>query len=37
MGVGLKTGILPNKDFPDFTKGKWKDRKSIFAIDSLGF
>lgn len=24
-------------DFPDFTKGKWKDRKNTFALDDSGF
>lgn len=32
----LKEGNMPQK-FPDFTKGKWKDRKNIFALDDSGF
>jgi hypothetical protein len=24
-------------EFPDFTKGKWKDRKNTFAVDESGF
>ncbi|SDD20415.1 Oxidoreductase family, NAD-binding Rossmann fold [Mucilaginibacter pineti] len=24
-------------EFPDFTKGKWKDRKNTFALDDSGF
>jgi hypothetical protein len=23
--------------FPDFTKGKWKERKNTFALDDSGF
>ncbi|MDO3628358.1 Gfo/Idh/MocA family protein [Mucilaginibacter sp. BT774] len=25
------------QDFPDFTKGKWKERKNTFALDDSGF
>jgi hypothetical protein len=25
------------QEFPDFTKGKWKDRKNTFALDDSGF
>ncbi len=32
----LKEGNMPQK-FPDFTKGKWKDRKNTFALDDSGF
>ncbi|MEJ5995409.1 Gfo/Idh/MocA family oxidoreductase [Pedobacter sp. Du54] len=32
----LKEGNMPQK-FPDFTKGKWKERKNIFALDDSGF
>jgi predicted dehydrogenase len=32
----LKEGNMPQK-FPDFTKGKWKDAKSKFALDNSGF
>jgi hypothetical protein len=24
-------------DFPDFTKGQWKNRKNTFALDNSGF
>jgi predicted dehydrogenase len=32
----LKEGNAP-QEFPDFTKGKWIDRKSKFALDDSGF
>ncbi len=32
----LKEGNKP-QDFPDFTKGKWKNRKNTFALDDSGF
>ncbi|TDG35948.1 Gfo/Idh/MocA family oxidoreductase [Pedobacter changchengzhani] len=32
----LKEGNAPQA-FPDFTKGKWKDRKNTFALDDSGF
>ncbi|MEH3115218.1 Gfo/Idh/MocA family protein [Pedobacter terrae] len=32
----LKEGNMPQK-FPDFTKGKWKERKNTFALDDSGF
>jgi predicted dehydrogenase len=32
----LKQGNA-NIEFPDFTKGKWKDRKGKFALDDSGF
>ncbi|MEB0249046.1 gfo/Idh/MocA family oxidoreductase, partial [Mucilaginibacter sp. 5B2] len=32
----LKDGNAPQK-FPDFTKGKWKERKNTFALDDSGF
>ena len=32
----LKEGNAPQA-FPDFTKGKWKERKSNFALDDSGF
>jgi len=32
----LKEGNKP-QEFPDFTKGKWKDRKNTFALDDSGF
>lgn len=32
----LKEGNAPQK-FPDFTKGKWADRKNTFALDDSGF
>lgn len=32
----LKEGNKPQQ-FPDFTKGKWKDRKNNFAIDDSGY
>lgn len=32
----LKEGNMPQK-FPDFTGGKWKDRKNVFALDDSGF
>lgn len=32
----IKEGNAP-QEFPDFTKGKWKERKSIFALDDSGF
>lgn len=25
------------QEFPDFTKGKWKARKNLFALDDSGF
>ena len=31
----IATGNQP-QEFPDFTKGKWKDRKSTFAFDDSG-
>lgn len=31
----LKEGNAP-QDFPDFTKGKWKERKNTFALDDSG-
>lgn len=32
----LKEGNAPQK-FPDFTKGKWAERKNTFALDDSGF
>lgn len=32
----IEEGNMPQK-FPDFTKGKWKDRKNTFALDDSGF
>jgi hypothetical protein len=32
----IEEGNTPQK-FPDFTNGKWKDRKSDFALDASGF
>ncbi|EHQ30383.1 Gfo/Idh/MocA family protein [Mucilaginibacter paludis] len=32
----LKEGNAP-QEFPDFTKGKWKERKNTFALDDSGF
>jgi hypothetical protein len=32
----LKENNAP-QEFPDFTKGKWKERKNIFALDDSGF
>lgn len=32
----LKEGNAPQA-FPDFTKGKWKERKNTFALDDSGF
>jgi predicted dehydrogenase len=32
----IAEGNMPQK-FPDFTNGKWKDRKPGFALDSSGF
>lgn len=32
----LKEGNKP-QEFPDFTRGKWKDRKNTFALDDSGF
>lgn len=32
----LKEGNKP-QEFPDFTKGQWKDRKNTFALDDSGF
>jgi hypothetical protein len=32
----IEEGNTPQK-FPDFTNGKWKDRKNDFALDSSGF
>ncbi|WP_428330588.1 Gfo/Idh/MocA family protein [Mucilaginibacter sp.] len=32
----LKEGNAP-QEFPDFTKGKWKERKNKFALDDSGF
>ncbi|MCC8423675.1 Gfo/Idh/MocA family protein [Mucilaginibacter sp. UR6-11] len=32
----LKEGNAP-QEFPDFTRGKWKDRKNTFALDDSGF
>ena len=32
----LKTGNS-RQDFPDFTNGKWMDRKNTFALDDSGF
>ncbi|MDF3077944.1 MAG: twin-arginine translocation signal protein [Sphingobacteriaceae bacterium] len=32
----LKKGNMP-QEFPDFTKGRWKNRKNTFAIDDSGF
>jgi hypothetical protein len=32
----ITDGNAPQK-FPDFTKGKWKDRKNTFALDDSGF
>lgn len=31
----LKKGNAP-QNFPDFTRGKWKDRKNVFALDDNG-
>jgi hypothetical protein len=35
-GKSIEEGNTPQK-FPDFTNGKWKDRKTDFALDSSGF
>ena len=32
----LKEGNKP-QEFPDFTQGKWKDRKNTFALDDSGY
>ncbi len=32
----IEEGNTPQK-FPDFTRGKWKDRKNTFALDDSGF
>lgn len=32
----LKEGNAP-QEFPDFTQGKWKNRKNTFALDDSGF
>lgn len=32
----LLAGNAP-QDFPDFTKGKWKERKNRFALDDSDF
>jgi hypothetical protein len=32
----LAEGNMP-QEFPDFTKGKWKERKNDFALDDSGF
>ncbi len=32
----IKEGNAP-QEFPDFTRGKWKDRKNTFALDDSGF
>jgi len=32
----LREGNAP-QEFPDFTKGKWKDKKNTFALDDSGF
>jgi hypothetical protein len=32
----LKEGNKPQQ-FPDFTRGKWVDRKNTFALDDSGF
>ncbi len=32
----VKEGNMP-QEFPDFTKGKWKERKNTFALDDSGF
>lgn len=32
----IKEGNMPQQ-FPDFTKGKWKERKNTFALDDSGF
>ncbi len=32
----LKEGNMP-QEFPDFTKGKWQNRKNTFALDDSGF
>jgi predicted dehydrogenase len=32
----LKEGNKP-QEFPDFTRGKWKSRKNVFALDDSGF
>lgn len=32
----LKEGNKP-QEFPDFTRGAWKDRKNVFALDDSGF
>ncbi|MGI4751604.1 MAG: Gfo/Idh/MocA family protein [Janthinobacterium lividum] len=32
----IKAGNSP-QEFPDFTKGKWKDRKNIFVLNDSGF
>ena len=32
----IKEGNMP-QEFPDFTKGKWQNRKSSFALDDSGF
>ena len=31
----IKEGNMP-QEFPDFTKGKWQNRKNIFALDDSG-
>jgi hypothetical protein len=32
----IASGNQP-QEFPDFTKGKWKDREPVFAFDDSGF
>ena len=32
----IEEGNMPQK-FPDFTRGKWKERKNTFALDDSGF
>jgi hypothetical protein len=32
----LKEGNKP-QEFPDFTRGKWRERKNTFALDDSGF
>ncbi len=32
----IAEGNMP-QEFPDFTRGKWKDRKNTFALDDSGF
>jgi len=35
-GKSIAEGNMP-QEFPDFTKGKWKERRNDFALDDSGF